>query len=169
MTRKDLSSRSAAGRRGTSQLQSVLPGQRNPLTARARSLSALRRIGMTTLLLVVVRFALCAPLFAANAASIAPQARVWRMQHEREILQEFSDLLAIRSLASDTPNIMRNAAVIRALCEKRGLTTQLLTLEGAPSIVVGDLSAPGAKRTIGFYAHYDGQPVDPAKWKSDPW
>ena len=33
----------------------------------------------------------------------------WRAQHEREILQEFSDLLAIPNLASDTPNIQRNA------------------------------------------------------------
>jgi acetylornithine deacetylase/succinyl-diaminopimelate desuccinylase-like protein len=30
------------------------------------------------------------------------------------------------------------------------------------------LKTPGATRTIGFYAHYDGQPVDPSKWASDP-
>src|SRR2546421_3765019 len=23
--------------------------------------------------------------------------------------------------------------------------------------------------TIAFYAHYDGQPVDPSQWKSEPW
>lgn len=124
---------------------------------------------MTALLLVIVRFDLCAPLLAADTGTVAEQARAWRAQHEREILQEFSDLLAIPNLASDGPNIQRNAAAIRALLEKRGLTTQLLTLDGAPPIVVGDLAAPGAKRTIAFYAHYDGQPVDPAKWKSDPW
>ena len=84
-------------------------------------------------------------------------------------MQEFSDLLAIPNLANDTPNIQRNAAMIRAMLEKRGLTTQLLTLDDAPPIVVGDLTVPNAKRTIAFYAHYDGQPVDPAKWKSDPW
>src|SRR5947199_347128 len=71
--------------------------------------------------------------------------------------------------AGDTPNIRRNADAIRALCEKRGLTTKLLTLEGAPPIVVADLSNANAKRTVAFYAHYDGQPVDPAQWKSDPW
>ena len=119
--------------------------------------------------LIIVGSILAATLLTADPASVAKQTTVWRMQHEREILQEFSDLLAIPNLASDTPNIARNAVAIRALCEKRGLTTQLLTLGDAPPVVVGDLSAPGAKRTIAFYAHYDGQPVDPAKWKSDPW
>ena len=93
----------------------------------------------------------------------------WRAQHEQEILGEFSDLLAIPNLASDAPNIQRNAEAIRALCEKRGLTTQLLKHEDAPPIVVADLIAAGAKRTIAFYAHYDGQPVDRARWKTDPW
>jgi len=91
------------------------------------------------------------------------------MQHEREILQEFTDLLAIPNLASDSPNIQRNADAIRQMLEKRGLKVQLLTVDHAPPIVVGDLSIPGAKRTIAFYAHYDGQPVDLPRWKSDPW
>ena len=46
---------------------------------------------------------------------------------------------------------------------------QLLKVEGAPPLVLADLRVPEAKRTIAFYAHYDGQPVDPAKWKSEPW
>ena len=55
------------------------------------------------------------------------------------------------------------------MCEKRGLTTKLLALEGAPPLVVANLAAPNAKRTIAFYAHYDGQPVDVSQWKSEPW
>ena len=100
---------------------------------------------------------------------VAKQADAWRASHERQILEEFSGLLAIPNLASDKPDIQRNASAVRAMLEQRGLTAQLLSLGEAPPIVVGDLSAPGAKRTIAFYAHYDGQPVDPAKWKSDPW
>ena len=106
---------------------------------------------------------------AADPAAISQKATTWRKQHEHEILQEFSDLLAIPNLASDKPNIERNATAIRALCEKRGLTTQLLTLEDAPPIVIADLTVPQARRTIAVYAHYDGQPVDATKWKSDPW
>ncbi len=78
-------------------------------------------------------------------------------------------MLAIPNLASDVANIERNAEAIRALCEKRGMTAQLLRVEGAPPVVVADLRAPDAQRTVAFYAHYDGQPVDPAQWKSEPW
>jgi acetylornithine deacetylase/succinyl-diaminopimelate desuccinylase-like protein len=120
-------------------------------------------------LVFITSLFLVATISAAEPAAIGPQTHAWRAQHEREILREFADLLAIPNLASDSPNIQRNAAAIRALLEKRGLTTQLLTLGDVPPIVAGDFPAPGAKRTIAFYAHYDGQPVDPAKWKSDPW
>jgi acetylornithine deacetylase/succinyl-diaminopimelate desuccinylase-like protein len=105
----------------------------------------------------------------AEPAAVAKQTRAWRAAHEREILIEFVELLSIPNLATDAPNTNRNAETIRAMCEKRGLTTKLLTMEGAPPVVVADLSAPGSKRTIAFYAHYDGQPVDRAQWKSDPW
>ncbi|HSU85833.1 MAG TPA: M20/M25/M40 family metallo-hydrolase [Chthoniobacterales bacterium] len=106
---------------------------------------------------------------AADSTAVAHTTNAWRAQHEREILEEFSALLALPNVASDRANIERNAAAIRALLEKRGLTTHVLTLGDAPPILVGDLAAPEAQRTIAFYAHYDGQPVDPAKWKSDPW
>src|SRR5437870_2520181 len=53
--------------------------------------------------------------------------------------------------------------------DKHGLATRFLTVEGAPPIVVADLKVPGATRTIAYYAHYDGQPVDATQWKSPPW
>jgi len=105
----------------------------------------------------------------ADTASTAKDTRAWRVKHEREILAEFADLLSIPNLASDSANIQRNADAIRAMCEKRKLATRVLTLDGAPPVVIADLLAPNAKRTIAFYAHYDGQPVDPSQWKSDPW
>jgi acetylornithine deacetylase/succinyl-diaminopimelate desuccinylase-like protein len=88
---------------------------------------------------------------------------------DRAVVRELADLLAIPNLADDTANIVRNADVIKGMMDRRGITTRVLTLEGAPPIVVGDLKAPGSTRTIAFYAHYDGQPVDPAQWTSPPW
>ncbi len=105
----------------------------------------------------------------AEPAAVARHARAWRAANEREILTEFVDLLSIPNLATDAPNINRNAAKIRAMCDKRGLATKLLTIEGVPPVVVADLFATDSTRTIAFYAHYDGQPLDPSQWKSDPW
>ncbi|MEP7072488.1 MAG: M20/M25/M40 family metallo-hydrolase, partial [Verrucomicrobiota bacterium] len=117
----------------------------------------------------IILFLVSGIIQATEPAGVAETTRIWRTQHEQQILTEFSDLLAIPDLASDTANIQKNATMIRALLEKRGLKTKLLTLPEVPPIVIGDFPVPGAKRTLAFYAHYDGQPVDPAKWKSDPW
>ena len=117
---------------------------------------------------LVVLLIIAASVFAAPT-DVARQTRAWRANHEKEILAEFADLVSIPNLANDAPNIQRNAEAIRAMCEKRGLVVKLLTLEGAPPVVVADLAAPNAKRTIAFYAHYDGQPVDPSQWKAEPW
>nr|MCS5661772.1 M20/M25/M40 family metallo-hydrolase [Dehalococcoidia bacterium] len=46
---------------------------------------------------------------------------------------------------------------------RRGITARILETGGSP-VVYGELNVPGANRTIMFYSHYDGQPVDPTKW-----
>ncbi len=85
------------------------------------------------------------------------------------ILEEFSGLLAIPNIASDAPNIRRNAEAIVALLERRGVDAELLEGDGAPPLVYGEIKVPGARKTVIFYAHYDGQPVDPTRWTTDPW
>src|SRR6202012_5562707 len=39
---------------------------------------------------------------------------------------------------------------------------------GTPPTVYGELKTPGAKRTVLFYAHYDGQPISQKGWASEP-
>jgi acetylornithine deacetylase/succinyl-diaminopimelate desuccinylase-like protein len=91
-------------------------------------------------------------------------------QPDREaLLREFVDLLSIPNIATDTPNIRRNAVAIQRMFEKRGVRTRLLEVPGAPPVVYGELPSPGATRTLVFYAHYDGQPVNPSEWRTgDP-
>ena len=43
----------------------------------------------------------------------------------------------IPNIASDTPNIRRNAAAIVKLMEKRGITARVLVTPGAPPVVYG--------------------------------
>jgi acetylornithine deacetylase/succinyl-diaminopimelate desuccinylase-like protein len=98
----------------------------------------------------------------------ARAAREWRQQHERAIVDEFFELLAIPNIARDRDNIQRNAETIARMLEKRGVAAKLVNVEGANPVVFGEIRTPGATRTIVFYAHYDGQPLDPKEWASPP-
>ena len=100
------------------------------------------------------------------AAQLAPgaAAREWREAHERSILDEFFELLRIPNTADDPENLRRNAEAIAELFTRRGVRMQLLEEEEAPPVIYGELLAPDATETIVFYAHYDGQPVQPAEW-----
>ena len=121
---------------------------------------------MTRRLAVVL---LLATLAGAESNPAARAARAWRETHERAILGEFLKLLALPNLARDTEGIRSNAAAVSALFEKRGVATRLLEVPGAPPAVYGEILTPGAARTIVFYAHYDGQPLDPKEWATPPW
>ncbi len=103
-----------------------------------------------------------------DSAGVAA-ARAYREANGAQILKEFAKFLAIPNVASDLPQIRRNAEYIVAELSKRGAEMELLELDGAPPVVFGELKAPGATRTLLLYVHYDGQPVNPAKWTHDPW
>lgn len=113
--------------------------------------------------------ALSTALAAGGQNPAADAARSWRMAHEREILAEFTSLLSIPNIAIDAVNIRRNANAIVELLGRRGISARLLETTGAPPLVYGAISTPNAIRTIVFYAHYDGQPLDPKQWASEPW
>src|SRR5207245_11511853 len=55
------------------------------------------------------------------------------------------------------------------LLDKGGVKTRYLEVPGAPPVVFGEIPAANAARTIIFYAHYDGQPLDPKEWATPPW
>ena len=106
---------------------------------------------------------------AVSGADVRSAARRFRESHEAEIAREFATLLAIPNVASDSVNIRRNAAAVIELLRRRGVTARTLEGDAGPPAVYGELRTPGATRTIVFYAHYDGQPVDPSQWTGAPW
>ncbi|HLL74791.1 MAG TPA: M20/M25/M40 family metallo-hydrolase [Pyrinomonadaceae bacterium] len=107
---------------------------------------------------------------ALTAAQTADAVRDYRRANEHRILREFVELLSLPNVASNREDIRRNAAHIVSMMDERGLSPRLLEAADAPPAVFGEWRTPGATRTLVFYAHYDGQPTDPAKWaETHPW
>src|SRR5688572_9729332 len=81
-------------------------------------------------------------------------------------LKEYVDFLSIPNVFGDSLNIVKNASFILDWLKRNGVKSQLL-YSGKPRsapFVYGEVIKPGATTTLAFYAHYDGQPVDPKQW-----
>jgi acetylornithine deacetylase/succinyl-diaminopimelate desuccinylase-like protein len=99
-----------------------------------------------------------------TAAQVAQEVRDYRTNNEDRIIRELSDFLAIPNIASDTVNIQKNADHLVELLEARGIETHLFAIKDRGPVIFGKLNSLTATKTIIFYAHYDGQPVDAASW-----
>lgn len=115
------------------------------------------------------RFAVASLVFAAPVFGVTPfqeKVRAWRVAHERELIDEYRAFVAIPNITIDRANIRRNADFIVAMLQKRGAEARLLTLPSpnANPVVYGEVKVPGATKTLMLYAHFDGQPVNPAQW-----
>jgi acetylornithine deacetylase/succinyl-diaminopimelate desuccinylase-like protein len=104
------------------------------------------------------------PSPALKPAQVVQEIRDYRMNNENRIIRELTEFLAIPNVASDTENIEKNATRLQAMLEARGIETHLLPITGRGPVVFGKLTVVNARRTIIFYAHYDGQPVDASAW-----
>ncbi len=125
--------------------------------------------------MVAYRFArsaiVASALFASPAAAgdaLKSQVDGWRGAHETQIVSSFDQLLRFPSVAADPKGTQAAAAYLKRQLEDRGFHAELLTVSSAPPVVFGSLTTPGAKRTVVFYAHYDGQPVTPSQWATPP-
>jgi acetylornithine deacetylase/succinyl-diaminopimelate desuccinylase-like protein len=111
---------------------------------------------------------LVAATVLAQSADLRTSVTGYVDAHQREIVGELLEALAIPNVAADRANIRRNAEHLRAMLARRGFASEILDTTGNP-LVYGELKVPGAARTVLFYCHYDGQPVDAKAWKQpDP-
>ncbi len=84
-------------------------------------------------------------------------------------MRDFAELLAIANVTGDVAALEVNAAELARRFTERGAQMRTEQLPGCAPVVVGMLPAQQApQRRFGMYVHYDGQPVDPVKWASDP-
>lgn len=93
--------------------------------------------------------------------------RASHLNRHHELLQEYVQFCALPNTWNDPEQLRQNAAFIVDMMKKRGISnarTVEVNIPGAIPAVYGEVLTPGATRTLVFYAHYDGQPVNPAKW-----
>ncbi|HSB28147.1 MAG TPA: hypothetical protein VLE19_09845, partial [Pyrinomonadaceae bacterium] len=112
------------------------------------------------------------PPTALAQTTTQTKVREFRSANEHRIVREFLSLLAIPNVASDTPNVRKNAELIVQMMKQRGLNPRLLEAQSpnVPPVVYGEWKTPNASRTLVLYAHYDGQPTDPKQWTGTlPW
>lgn len=99
-----------------------------------------------------------------GAESPADAARSYVVPRKAELTQKFSEFLSMPNVAADPAGLKRNADFLLHELTRRGVDAQLFTQDDLPPVVYGEVRTPGAKHTIVFYAHYDGQPVTNSEW-----
>lgn len=95
-------------------------------------------------------------------------ARAYREANAATIVRSLADLVALPNVSRNLADVRRNATALRSAFADRGVTLDLVEIDGAAPVVTGRITAPEADRRIGIYVHYDGQPADPAQWRTDP-
>jgi acetylornithine deacetylase/succinyl-diaminopimelate desuccinylase-like protein len=115
------------------------------------------------------RLAICAVLSVFLACAEAPAqsealqaVRAYREANEAAIVEQLADWLSIPNIAYHS-DMSRDIEALVGMLERRGIETRVLETPGV-SYVFGELRVPGAEKTVMFYAHYDGQNVDPSRW-----
>ncbi|MEM7455019.1 MAG: M20/M25/M40 family metallo-hydrolase [Planctomycetota bacterium] len=83
-----------------------------------------------------------------------------------EMLRSLRELVAMPNVSENQEDVRVNADFLVDQFEARGARMELLEIPGANPTVYGELLTPGADRTLMIYIHYDGQPVDPARWRA---
>ena len=112
---------------------------------------------------------LCLGVSQAQAADLSAQVQQYRLAHEAAIVGQLDALTRLKSIAADPAGLLATAHALEDALKQRGFeVSELFTGTGSPPAVFGSLKVAGATRTVVFYAHYDGQPVTPSQWSSDP-
>jgi acetylornithine deacetylase/succinyl-diaminopimelate desuccinylase-like protein len=124
---------------------------------------------MKTIAGVTLAVALSSAAPQVPAVDLQDQVDRYRIAHEAAIIGQLDELTRIRSVAADPAGLAAAADRLQMLLLERGFkATKLSAGSGTAPVIFGALSTPHARRTVVFYAHYDGQPVTPSQWNSDP-
>ena len=111
--------------------------------------------------------ALAAAVLVAAADDPLARVRAWRAAHEVQILRELATFLSLPNVAANKADIQKNADALTRMFERRRFAPESIATSGSP-VVIAERRQPNAARTLTFYFHYDGQPVEPREWTYGP-
>jgi acetylornithine deacetylase/succinyl-diaminopimelate desuccinylase-like protein len=105
-----------------------------------------------------------------SSLTIAALGASHRLREEEgwRVLSDFASLLRLPNVTGSMDDLRRNAEELVRRFEQRGASLEIVEIDGASPVVVGELRTVQPTATIGVYAHYDGQPVSPKGWTHDP-
>ena len=109
---------------------------------------------------------------AAPALSQSPQMQPIKdyvAAHHQQIFAEFLEYASLPDLHGDNAALARNADLLKQMFDRRDMHAELWTTPNGAPVVFAEKIVPGSARTILFYIHYDGQPIDAKGWaQPDP-
>ncbi len=100
------------------------------------------------------------------ADELANQLQQYKNANAAQILGHLREFMRLPNVSADQDDVRENAEYIVEQFSRRGAKMQLLEVPAANPVVYGELPTSGAQRTILIYAHFDGQPINPARWSS---
>ena len=88
--------------------------------------------------------------------------------HRDRFLKELLALLRQPSISAQDVGVTECAELVRRFMDEAGAEARLIPTPGYP-VVYGQVPAPGARRTVLIYGHYDVQPPEPLElWETPP-
>jgi len=105
---------------------------------------------------------------SSGTSAALQAARRFRDEEGWRVLADFSSLLRLPNVTGSVDDLRRNAEELVRRFEQRGASLEIVEIDGASPVVIGELRTVDPTATIGVYVHYDGQPVSPDGWTHDP-
>lgn len=95
-------------------------------------------------------------------------ARMHKDQRGWEVIRDFAALLEMPNVTGNVDDLRANAEELARRLEQKGASMEVVEIDGASPVVIGELRTAHPTATLGVYVHYDGQPVDASNWTSPP-
>ena len=95
---------------------------------------------------------------------------VWNSSRQQKCLEISSKMVSFKPIEDEKNGLRKMYQYVVSLLESYGLEIDIIENHAADyrPIIIAKLDG-NKETTIGFFGHYDVEPVDLEKWSSDPW